>query len=149
MLGQPDSEQNRFKLGVLFLIIGLLLVLWAWGSWVFRISADSSEKANPDAALPFVSPPAIRGSSLAFPPWLLMGEGNSPSDTNEKPEGLRLVALTSMTVVLLMTVFLFGSLAVVIGTRRWRALADRKRAPPTPNADVWAMHKVPDEYVDD
>jgi hypothetical protein len=56
--------------------------------------------------------------------------------------------LTSLTIVLLLIVFLFGSFAVVVGTRRWRALAEHKRAPPTANADVWAMHKLPEDLLD-
>lgn len=149
MLGQPDSEQNRFKLGVLFLVIGLLLVLWAWGSWVFRVSADSRDKIKPEAAIPWMHPPIVRGGSLASVGISFLGQGTSGSASDGDSGGLRLVALTSMTILLLLIVFLFGTLAIVVGTRRWKALAERRRAPPTPNADVWAMHKVPEEYLED
>lgn len=147
MLGQPDSEQNRFKLGVLFLVIGLLLVLWAWGSWVFRVSADARDKAKPQAVIPIVQPPIVRGTTFAIDPLILITA--TLAVTDEDSGGLSLLALTSMTVVLLLIVFLFGALAIVVGTRRWQALAGRKRAPPTPNADVWAMHKVPDDYLEE
>lgn len=147
MLGQPDSEQNRFKLGVLFLVIGLLLVLWAWGSWVFRVSADARDKAKHEAVIPIVQPPFVRGATFAIDPLILIAA--TIAGTDAESGGLSLLALTSMTVVLLLIVFLFGALAIVVGTRRWQTLAGRKRAPPTPNADVWAMHKVPEDYLEE
>jgi len=77
------------------------------------------------------------------------GESVGARRERESRGRVQLVTLSYMTVILLLIMFLFGALAVVIGTRRWRAMAEHKRAAPTPNADVWAMHKVPEDYLDD
>jgi amino acid transporter len=172
MLGQPEGEHYRVRLGIIFLVIGLLLVLWAWGSWVFRVSAGSPE--NPTGAVPIreggqspSEPPASAGAdargrwrpeitatpgfqiaSRPAPKAALASFGGAPPGRSP-PDAERLVPLTALTVLLLLIVFLFGAFAIVIGTRRWQALAAHKRAPPTPNADVWAMHKLPDDLLDE
>lgn len=32
------GDEKRTRAGILFLVAGTLLVVWAWGSWVFRTS---------------------------------------------------------------------------------------------------------------
>ena len=41
ILGKPGSEQHRSRLGFILLALGLLLMLWAWGSWIFRESVPA------------------------------------------------------------------------------------------------------------
>lgn len=117
-LGIRDSDQHRKRLGLPLLVIGIILMLWAWGSWIYR----SSIRAEIDGAIiqdvPAPSSETIRTVRL-------------PS----------LILLVGLLLVLLLLV-LFGSHALIRAARRYRALADRKRAPPTPSDDVWAMNKL-------
>jgi hypothetical protein len=144
MLGQPNSEQHRFRLGILFLVIGLVLVLWAWGSWVYRMSVpEEPDRSGRESRISVMGPPA----SAAIAPIEPLGK-RPVARLGESPRAPSLVPLTTMTIVLLLVLFFFGTLAVVVGTQRWRAMADRKRAVPTPNEDVWAMHKLPEDAAE-
>jgi hypothetical protein len=128
MLGQPESEHHRFRVGLMFLIIGVLLLLWAWGSWLFR------------TAVPGESTPA-RESSIAILPAALAAD---PASIDPE-QGLARASLLLMTLLLLLIVGSFGAYAAVIAVRRHRELMRHKRAAPTANADVWAMHRLPDD----
>lgn len=43
--GLSGSEQNRIVTAIVLLVLGLLLLLWAWGSWVYRTSPPESVTA--------------------------------------------------------------------------------------------------------
>jgi len=43
--GLSGSEQNRIITAIVLLVLGLLLLLWAWGSWVYRTSPPESVTA--------------------------------------------------------------------------------------------------------
>jgi hypothetical protein len=43
--GLSGSEQNRIITAIVLLVLGLLLLLWAWGSWVYRTSPPESVSA--------------------------------------------------------------------------------------------------------
>ncbi len=115
-LGKPGSEQHRTRVGLLFLAIGVVLVLWAWGSWVYRASAPVEAAGSPIQNVSAPSPDTVRAVQLS-PLILLVG-------------------------LLLLLLFLFGSHAMVRAARRYRELAARKRPPPTASDDVWAMNKL-------
>lgn len=171
MLGRPDFEHNRIRLGVLFLIIGGILIIWAWGSWVFRATV-------PAHSIPMIREPGTGLGLNTIPENALLGFAIAPtalvlawSDRIRENSGpkrharsallaqaepehadekkLQLLSLTTLTLILLLIVFFFGSYAIVIGARRWRAMALRKRAAPTPNEDVWAMHKTPEDELEE
>jgi len=36
---QTDTEDRNIRVGLILLVLGFLLLLWAWGSWVFRTTA--------------------------------------------------------------------------------------------------------------
>lgn len=132
MLGQPESEHRRSRVALAFLVVGVLLLLWAWVSWVFRVSV-------PDGG-----GPAIRESSLSLlPAALAAGAGGVDPE-----KSLGRASLMLMTLLLLLIVGAFGAYAAVIAVRRQRELMEHKRAAPTANADVWAMHRLPDEDLD-
>ncbi len=40
-LGTHGADSFRFRAALVFLVGGLLLMLWAWGSWVYRTSASA------------------------------------------------------------------------------------------------------------
>lgn len=127
MLGQPESEHRRFRVGLAFLVVGVLLLLWAWVSWLFRASV-------PDE-------PTRRGSGFSLLPaaYAAAGEALDPE------KGLARASLILMTLLLLLIVGAFGAYAAVIAVRRHRELMAHRRSAPTANADVWAMHRLPDD----
>ena len=129
MLGRPESEHNRVRVGLLFLVVGVLLLLWAWGSWLFR------------ASVPDERPPVVRESSLMILPAAVASEA-APVDPQQ---ALGRSSFLLMTLLLLLIAFCFGAYAAVIAVRRHRELMERKRAVPTPNEDAWAMHRVSDD----
>jgi len=40
--GMSDSESSRVRLALGFLVFGIMLLLWAWGSWMYRTSASAT-----------------------------------------------------------------------------------------------------------
>jgi len=148
MLGEPDSEQFRFRLGLILLVIGLVLVLWAWGSWVFRVSVPEGGERRESRLISFGPPLMVLGASVPAEAGAAEGTQDGQTPPHDPRRSVQVLSLTTMTIVLLLIVLLFGSLAIVVGTRHWRALAQRKRAAPTPNEDVWSMHKIPEDPPD-
>lgn len=39
-LQSPIGDEKRTRTGIIFLVAGTLLVVWAWGSWVFRTTGN-------------------------------------------------------------------------------------------------------------
>ena len=115
-LGMRGSDQHRTRLGLPLLVIGLILMLWAWGSWIYRASKTAEREG------------AIAQNVSAPSPDTVLAVRLSP-----------LILLVGLLLVLLV---LFGSYALIRAARRYRALADRKRPPPTPADDVWATNKL-------
>lgn len=115
-LGMHGSDQHRKRLGLPLLVIGITLMLWAWGNWVYRASKSLEREGTIAQDVSTPSPDTIRAVRL------------SP-----------LVLLVGLLLVLLV---LFGSYALIRAARRYHAIADRKRPPPTPADDVWAMNKL-------
>ena len=115
-LGMRGWDQRRTRLGLPLLVIGIILVLWAWGSWIYRASIPVERDGVVIQEVSAPSPDTIRAVRLS-PLVLLVG-------------------------LLLVLLALFGSHALIRAARRYRALAARKRPPPTPADDVWAMNKL-------
>ena len=118
--GTAGSEQRPIKSALLFLVVGVVLLLWAWGSWLYRTLANNGRRTVADSR-PVDAAVGPSGSAEVAPvlPWFLM------------------VGL------LLVLVFLFGTFAVIRAARRYREVVARRRAGPTSAEDVWAMHKIP------
>ncbi len=72
-----------------------------------------------------------------------------PMMTDPFAESSRFVAAWSLFLLvglILVLVVLLGSFILVRSGRRWRAALDHKPAPPTASEDVWAMHKLSDDW---
>lgn len=71
-VGLLRSDQSRSRVALVFLVVGVMLLLWSWGSWVYRTSASAGRAAvamAPDdleASVPV-------GSGTAFRQWLVAG----------------------------------------------------------------------------
>lgn len=108
---QSLAEQKRFRTGVVTLTIGVLLVVWAWGSWMYRTSAEKpalADSAGTDAVTP--AAPAINA--------------------------LTQIVLYGMILIIVLAV---GSLAISRSIRRFITRSDEPRTP-TPSSDVWSMY---------
>ena len=117
IFGNSESEQHRIKLGILFLALGVVLMLWAWGSWVYRAS-QPAEGEQPVAASP------------------------APEEGGARPvEAARRASLFLLAGFLMVLAFLVGSYLLVRSGRRLRERLAVEPAAPTTAEDVWAMHK--------
>jgi heme/copper-type cytochrome/quinol oxidase subunit 2 len=110
-----EFEQRRTTMGLAFLVLGLVLLMWAWGSWIYRTS---------NAAKPIVvghaETPEEKVKTVAIAPGMLVGG------------------------VILFVVFLAASFVFVRASRRYRQSLSRRGSPPTDTTDVWSMHKLKD-----
>lgn len=110
------ADQHRIRFGLVFLIIGTILLLWAWGSWIYR------------AANPVDTETAIAQ--------------NAPAAGSDTARAFLLSPFVIIIGLILLLLVLFGGHALIRASRRYRDLANRKRPPPTPADDVWAMNKL-------
>ena len=131
ILGARDTEQHRVRVGFLFLAIGLLLLLWAWGNWVFRESVPTKAQTVTYARDTESVPPSTDDPAAA---------------RIEAVRTLPLILAFSLVVILLV---LLGGYAMLRTARRHRAAIDRPRAAPTDARDVWSMHKLPTSAEDE
>ncbi len=79
---------------------------------------------------------------LAGTAWLVQ-EPESP--TEPAGEDAKTLATVLVYLLIMVVVFMFGSYALMRASRRFRSSLSRRKADPTEAADVWAMHKVPEE----
>lgn len=119
MGGSEPSEQNRLRIGLAMLVAGVLLMLWSWGSWAYRLSANLP-KQN------------ITGEIALSP----------SSDQVQAASAMRWFLIVAFIVA---AVAIFGSYVLLRISRRYREAASRLPAEPTDYQDVWSMHKVSDD----
>lgn len=117
--GTSGSDGKRIVAGFAFLVFGLLLVLWAWGSFVIR--ATSSEIVGAQASSEVTGFTPEQAAAVNAVPWFLM-----------------------VAFVLILT-FITASVVLVRAARRHRAAADDGHRTPTRSQDVWAMHRLPED----
>lgn len=103
----------RLRTGLVMLVLGVLLLVWAWGSWIYRTSVEASPSDSSLTAAGEVEPdPTAPFRALA-----------------------RLLLYTLALVIIV----LFGSYGIV----RWmrRSSTARTQIPnlPSSNEDVWSM----------
>ena len=117
------AGDNRIRNGLVLLVFGSLMILWAWGNWLYR-------------------------ASMPKPAVSVVGTEDEAIDT-VRAEAVSLLSQILMYSLILVFLVLFGGYAVVRVVRRYRDAADRERAGPGLPQDAWAMHKVPDYYRDE
>jgi len=114
-IGPDGADINRLRIGLVVLVMGIVLVLWSWGNWVYRagVPARVTSLVHSDG------PALARDTVVSLLPKLLMYS------------------------LLLGVVAFFGGYALFRAFRRYREAAHRERAGPTVELDAWAMHKAP------
>ena len=118
--GPPGSDERRIKIGLVFLLIGCLLLIWAWGFWAFRTSAVGAAPASANPMV-FAEARAVLANSQI----------------------LQMLPRMLIFVLVLAFVCLFGSYTLLRMARRHRAASERTRASPTISESVWEKHRLP------
>lgn len=122
-----DEPQNpavkRQRAALVIALLGLLLIMWAWGSWVYRTSTMAASAAvTTTGAERRVTDPA---------------------------QSARLLSMFLLVLLILALVVIVGGYAVVRAGRRIR---EPIVAPPhgsTASDDVWQQHKLPASWDED
>lgn len=116
IFGGADREQHRIKIGLVFLVVGVLLVLWAWGSWIYRTSTRTE--------------------------GVVVAVDATPDAPAEKVKAVRAAPTVLLSVALVVLTFLVASYALVRASRRYRMTLEKRANAPTDTRDVWSMHKL-------
>jgi len=124
MLGTQDTASSRLRVGILFLAIGVLLVLWSWGSWMYRASVRTD---------------SVR-TEMGSP-----GDGPAGRIAGESEQAARALPYALLVFLLLLIAVVCGSVIILRGIRRNRAALEREPLKPTPVEDVWAMNRLPED----
>jgi len=119
-------------MGFLFLILGLLFVFWAWGSWIYRSSVPAQAQA-------------IVGAQTVGAEDAL----GTPGTLAKRTEVARAMWLYLLVVGGLVLLVLFGTYAVVRALRRYRTVLESGGPEHTENGDVWSMHRLPPDDEDE
>lgn len=113
-----DSEATRMRFGLLALVIGVMLIVWAGGSWMYRTTVS---------ARPVSSADQINSSTETDPATPVAGLA-------------RLLLLGG----LVLTVVLIGSFVLSRAARRYFGRQRLQRLRPTDAADAWSLGDRPD-----
>ena len=70
--GSLRSDQSRMRMALVFLVAGVMLLLWSWGSWVYRTSASARQAAVAMAPEDLEASVPV-GAGTAFRQWLVAG----------------------------------------------------------------------------
>jgi len=115
-LGSPVTDRNRATAALVFLVVGILLLVWAWGSWVYRTSVSATSPIVAEAAGRQEKPDPV-GEDAMFRPSLIVG-------------------------AVLVAVILFGGYVLVRSTRRSTKPGGRQEARPSSMVDASAAHRL-------
>jgi len=136
----PTADRSRIRTGSALLLAGVVLVLWAWGTWVYRTSKLSQSLGLVPAER--TAPPKWRAAPGFENPQSPSPLATTPPPTARRLRGLRL-ALWLMVIGLLAVFTLIAAIAAARAARRWKASLLRRPQGPTEVSDVWVMHKPP------
>lgn len=115
-------ERRRFRVGILVLSLGIILMLWAWGNWMYRATMVAE-------SLPAAQPASTNGASTS----------------NAATALARLLIYGFILVIAI----LLGSFVVIRAMRRNMAAATRRPAEPTPAPEIWGASQAnqPDRSI--
>lgn len=120
MSESADMEKRRIRTALMALSGGVILIVWAWVSWMYRTSIPPRVD---EFAGPLEDPATASDSALTQLAQLIYVAG----------------------VVLLASLIALGAFSR--GWRRYMGNLLRRRPEPTPNEDTWSMHQIADDEV--
>lgn len=112
------------RVAMVFGLLGVLLILSAWGMWVVR---ESNIMVPP--------PPAAPNDTLA---------ASDAGDNGARIQAARALPLLLLFIFFVVLTVLVGTFVIVRAIRRHRDLLEHERPAPTDSSDVWVRHRVPD-----
>lgn len=127
--GTFESEPRHLTLAAILLVLGVLLLLFSWGSWLFRSGAGQQEPLTARASTPNEVPTSTV----------------TPDRKSNRSRAIRIMPLVLVVTMLLTLVVLIGVVLVRRGARRYFATQSRQRASPTMSEDVWSQHRLTSE----
>lgn len=117
-----DAALKRQRAALVIALLGLLLIMWACGNWVYRTSVVASAAVTTPGADTHVPDPA---------------------------QSARLLSMFLLVLLILALVVIVGGYAVVrAGRRLQKPIASHARGS-TPSDDVWQQHKLPAQWDED
>ncbi len=130
-----ENNRGRSRAALLVFLAGVILLLWAVGNLAYRSSVTTP---NP--------PEESRDSNRSTDNDNVDSVGKTPPDRREVAWAAGTFLVVGAGLVLL---FLLGSYVLIRSSRNYQARLARRRNPPSPVEDVWAMHKLPQEDESD
>lgn len=113
-----DSEATRIRFGLISLVMGVILIVWAGGNWMYRTTVS---------ARPVSAADQLDNSTITDPVTPVAGLA-------------RLLVLGG----LVLTVVLIGSFVLSRAARKYFGRQQRQRLRPTDAADTWSLGDRPD-----
>lgn len=120
-------------------------------------SLMAAHVAGPPSSAPSGRPipndpfPRVSSAFGVLHPWLQsfapFGATTQPSDSPSKRESLLHWRQVFFWSVVLLLIFFIAAAVIIRFSLRYRAYLFREKPPPTPNEDVWRMHRVPEQDV--
>ena len=121
------QEENRRRIALLLLSLGVILVLVGTGLGLQSRQATRSVAAR-----------------------------EAPQDGSKRPvvhlkrdQQARLIQQVLFMLLVLVGILSVSLYAFHLWSRRYRRMLLRKPSPPTPSEDVWAMHQLPENAVEE
>lgn len=118
-----ESDFQRVRAGLIVLLVGIVILLGALGMAVIRGPQSGADQVALDSS---VEPPQ-----------------------RDAGDAQRVGAAAIILGGVLVVVLLVAGYALLRITRQYATASLGKKAEPTPTDDVWAMHQLPEESVDD
>lgn len=115
-----DREKRRVRAALMSLSGGVILIVWAWVSWIYRNSIPP--RAN-DFAGPVEDPATATDGAMA-----------------------QMTQLIYVVVVVLLAAFI-ALMAFSRGWRRYMGFLLRRKPRPTQSDCTWEMHRLPEDEL--
>ena len=116
------ARRRRLRVGIFMLAFGVVLIVWAWASWLYRYSAESRPPAGATRIIPRGGDQAVPLGALAV--WLALGFA-------------------------LFLIVLLSSYALARAKRRHFANQRDARQTATQSEDLWSRHRLTGRDLND
>lgn len=130
---RSEDDQRRNRTALIVFLAGVLLVLWAFGTLVYRTSIQRPEHIEHPEQSTRSPVESASASAGRVPPGLSSKNVKATSAT----------AMMFLLALALLMLFIMGSYILIRGSRRYQQWVGQKRSSSTPSEDLWAIHRTP------